>query len=243
MKRAPHRGRAVAAGAAAAALAGLGYAGWTWWRYGRPAAVTGAPDPLLDRFMPRYEVRERQETRVAAPPEITWAVARSLDLWRSPLVRGIFRARELLLGSEPGAAGRPSDFLAEVLALGWRVLAEEPGEELVMGAVTRPWEANVVFRGVPPEEFAGFAEPGYARIAWTLSVTPAGPAGSIFRTETRVATTDAESRRRFRRYWTLLSAGIVLIRYEALRLVRCEAERRARRAPVVELASPASSRG
>lgn len=35
----------------------------------------------------------------------------------------------------------------------------------------------------------------------------------MFRTETRVATTDPASRRRFRRYWTVFSAGILLIRF------------------------------
>jgi hypothetical protein len=50
----------------------------------------------------------------------------------------------------------------------------------------------------------------------------------VFRTETRALATDPESRARFRRYWTLVSPGIVLIRWEMLRLVKREAERRAR---------------
>ncbi|HEX6105945.1 MAG TPA: hypothetical protein VFZ26_10190 [Gemmatimonadales bacterium] len=226
MSRATHgTGRIVAAGTAAAALLGAGWLGATWMRYGRNATAHLTPDPLLDRFMPDYEVREQHQTVVAAPAETTWAAARGLDLLGSPLVRAIFRGRELLMGSRP-AAGPDRSFLDEVQALGWRVLAEEPGRELVMGAVTQPWKADVEFRGLPPEEFAGFTEPGYARIAWTLAVEPIGAGRSIFRTETRVATTDPDSRRRFRRYWTLMSPGILLIRRESLRLVRREAERR-----------------
>lgn len=122
----------------------------------------------------------------------------------------------------------PPDLLSEVLALGWRVLAEEPGRELVMGAVTQPWKADVEFRGLAPEQFAAFNDPGYAKIVWTLNVEPTGPDSSIFRTETRVLTTDAESRRRFRRYWSLVSPGVILIRYEMLRLIRREAGRRFR---------------
>jgi hypothetical protein len=182
----------------------------------------------LDRFIPAWEVRERHQTVVAAPAEVTWAAARALDLRQSPLVRAIFRARELLMGSAPTDRPACGDFVTEMLALGWRVLAEEPGRTLVMGAVTQPWKADVVFRGLPPEEFTRFAEPGYAKIAWTLEAEPCGVGRSIFRTETRVITTDPGSRRRFRRYWTLLSAGIRLIRYASLRLVRHEAERRAR---------------
>lgn len=216
----------LGAGAGAAALLGVGYVGTTWSRYGK-ASREGPRDLLLDQFVPAYEVREVHQTRVAAPVEVTYAAAEQLDFHRSALVKAIFKGREVLMGAGP-AARQPQSFLQEVRALGWRVLAEEPGRHLVMGAVTQPWKADVQFRGLGPEEFAAFNEPGYAKIAWTIAVEPNGPRGSVFRTETRVTTTDPESRRRFRRYWTMVSPGIVLIRREMLRLVRQEAERRTR---------------
>ena len=95
-----------------------------------------------------------------------------------------------------------------------------------MGAVTQPWRQEVHFHGLPAEEFVAFREPGYAKIAWTIEAEPVGPSSSVFSTETRVVTTDPLSRERFRRYWALLSPGILIIRYEILRLVRAEAERR-----------------
>ena len=67
-----------------------------------------------------------------------------------------------------------------------------------------------------------------AKIAWTIRADPLGLATSRFYTETRVATTDPEARKRFRRYWTLVSPGVRLIRRESLRLVRADAERRYR---------------
>jgi hypothetical protein len=226
--RAPRARRVIGAGAVTAALLGLGYVGVTWWRYGKQTSRNGPRDSLLHRFMPTYEVREHHETEVAAPAEVTYAVARELNLRRSALVQAIFRGREILMGSKTTEREQQQNFLTEVLGLGWRVLADEPGRELVVGAVTQPWEANVVFRGLAPEEFAAFAEPGYAKIVWTLAVDPVGQDRSIFRTETRVATTDPKSRERFRRYWSLLSPGILLIRYEILRLIRREAGRRIR---------------
>jgi hypothetical protein len=51
---------------------------------------------------------------------------------------------------------------------------------------------------------------------------------SIFRTETRAVATDPVARLRFRRYWSFLSPGIILIRRAMLAPVRAEAERRAR---------------
>ncbi|MBL9215880.1 MAG: hypothetical protein JNG83_10435 [Opitutaceae bacterium] len=217
-------------------LAGVGgalgsyviYAGMAWLGYGqasRPAEADG--DQLLDRFMPDFEVRESHRMRVAAPADVTLAAAGELDLFGLPLVRPVFRAREWLLGGEPPDPRRPRGLLAETRALGWEVLAEVPGREIVVGAVTRPWEANVIFRAVPPDEFARFCEPGFVKIVWNLRADPVDAGHCLFRAETRVIATDSAARARFRRYWAFLSAGIVLIRWLSLRPIRSAAERRA----------------
>jgi hypothetical protein len=215
----------VGEGAGAATLLSLAYIGASWARYGK-APRNRRRDSLLDRFMPAYEVLEVHETDVAAPAAVTYSAAHDLDLRRSGVIQALFRGRELLMRSTPTRREAQPTFLSEVQALGWRVLAENPGRELVIGAVTQPWKPNVEFRGLEPDEFVAFNEPGYAKIAWTIEVEPVGDQASIFRTETRVATTDPKSRRRFRRYWSVVSLGVVLIRYEILRLVKREASRR-----------------
>jgi len=216
---------AGAIGVAAGAVAG--YAGVTWLRYGHPALAKGdEADPLLDRFMPVYDIVERHHIQVAAGADITFAAACEQDLMAAPAVRTIVRAREVLLGSEPDTTTRPRGLLDFTRSLGWGVLAEVPGREVVMGAVTQPWKANVVFRALPPAEFAAFNEPDYVKIAWTLRADPIDADASIFRTETRAVATDAAARGKFRRYWSFLSPGIILIRWASLRPLKAEAERR-----------------
>jgi hypothetical protein len=204
----------------------LGYAGYAWLGYGS-AQVDRLPDPRLDHFMPVYEIAERHEIAVDAPATNTYAAECLVDLQDSPVIRAIFRSRELMLGASPGtdAASQPVGFLAQARSMGWGVLAEDPGREIVMGAVTQPWEPDVVFRAIPPEKFAAFQTPDYVKIAWTLDAEPTGPSTSIARTVTRVETTDPGSREKFRRYWATFSPGILLIRYQALGLVRASAER------------------
>ena len=107
------------------------------------------------------------------------------------------------------------------------MLAEEPDREIVIGAYTQPWHEQVTFHPLPPEQFAGFNQPGYVKIAWTLGAEPLGPNRSRLVTRTRAVATDPEARKRFRRYWSPMSAGIILIRYAGLPLMRKEAERRA----------------
>jgi hypothetical protein len=215
----------IAAAIAAATYGGL--AAWSWLRFGRAWRRTGDDgDPLLDRFMPDFDIVERHHIRVAAPAAVTLAAACELDLEQSALVRVIFRAREVLLGSRAPHRSLPRGLLPQVKALGWGVLAETQGQEIVMGAVTQPWQADVVFRALPPNEFAAFAEPGFVKIAWTLRADALDPHTSVFRTETRALATDPVSSARFRRYWSLVSPGIRLIRIAMLPLLKSEAERR-----------------
>ena len=217
--------------AAGAGLAAVGYAtyvGVTWARYGR----VSRPDPdeqdaLLDRFMPVADIVERHHTYVAAPAAVTLAVAQGMNLFDLPIVRAVFRGRELILRAEPGARPRRG-VLEEVQSLGWVLLAETPGQEMVLGAVTKPWEANVTFRSVTPEAFRAFNEPDYVKIVWTLRADAIGATQSIFRTETRALATDRSARAKFRRYWAFLSPGIILIRWLMLGPLRAEAERQAR---------------
>lgn len=220
---------AAACGAAAAAYAT--YVGITWFRYGNVTPPTAEEeDSLLDRFLPAYEIVERHQIRVAAPAAMTLDVARDTELQASPVVRTIIRAREVILGASPDDRRRPRGLLAETQSLGWGVLADIPGREVVVGAVTRPWEANVTFHALPPDQFAAFKEAGYVKIAWTIRADPITASESVFRTETRAFATDPTARARFRRYWSFLSPGIIVIRWAVLGPVKREAERRAREA-------------
>jgi hypothetical protein len=226
-------GKAATLFAGGLGIAAAGYSlfgAMTWLRYGKAKPATGEDaDELLDRFMPRYEICGRHKIRVAAPPQTTFSAAAETEFESSTLVRGIFRAREWILGSVPDTQARPHGLLAQTKSMGWGVLAEVPGREVVMGSVTKPWEPNPVFHPLPPGEFASFQEPGYVKIVWTLRADPAENGESMFRTETRAIATDPAARRKFRRYWALLSPGILLIRTMLLPAVKAEAERRAAR--------------
>jgi hypothetical protein len=234
----PTAARCVAA-AAGCVLAGYAaYAGMAWYRYGQITRPHDEDrDVLLDRFMPAYEVVERHHVRVHAPAAVVLEAAFEQDLQQSAIIRSIFKARELVLGATPDEVKRPRGLIAFCRSLGWGVLADETGHEIVMGAVTQPWVANVVFRPIAPGRFASFDEPDYVKIVWTLRADSVSDRESIFRTETRVATTDAGARAKFRRYWAFASPGIGLIRWLSLGPLKRDAERRARIATADELAA------
>jgi hypothetical protein len=208
------------------------YVAATWCRYGHVAqpARPENGDSLLDHFISTYEVVDCHHVRIIAPAEVTFSAACNMNLQQSAVVRAIFRGRELILGSEPAERPYPLGLVAQAKVWGWGVLAEKPGREIIFGAATQPWLANPVFRALSPDEFKTFHEPGYVKIAWTLRADPIDATRSVFRTETRVATTDPTSRAKFRRYWAFLSPGIILIRWFSLGPLKAAAERRARHA-------------
>jgi hypothetical protein len=224
--------RVILALVAVIAAAALGYGIYfvvTWINYGRVARNVSTPNgALLDQFLPTYEASEWHEARVAAPASVTYGVGKEVDPNRSPLVRAIFQARQSLMGGKGEAALPSRPLLQMTKELGWGVLAEVPGRVIVMGAFTQPWQAQVRFQALPPDQFAAFHQPGYVKIIWTIEADSVGPSQSVARTQTRVETTDPESRARFRTYWSKFSPGILLIRKQILEQIKSEAERQAR---------------
>jgi len=219
--------RWLATGIGLAAASYGTYVGVTWLRYGKVTSADGEnADGLLDMFMPKYEVVDRHRIRIAAPAEVALSAATEIDLESCAVVRGIFKGRELILRSKPDNRVQPRGLLAEVKSLGWGVLAELPGREIVMGGVTKPWEANPVFRASPLDEIDAFHEPRYVKIVWTPSADPSGNSETVIRTETRATATDPHARKKFRRYWSFLSPGIIVIRSVMLPAVKAQAERR-----------------
>ena len=165
----------------------------------------------LDEVLPEYHFRERHSIRVEAPPERVFAAVREVTLAEMPLARLLMRARGMHAGT-----GRP--VLEEAMRT-FAVLADEPGRELVIGSVGRPWLPRGGHHREGTADFRAFADPGYAKMAMNFRLE-----GPLLTTETRVLLTDAASRRRFRAYWLAIRPFSGLIRRFWLRAIRRRAE-------------------
>lgn len=217
-----------------ACLAAAGYAGLIAWHRRRYDTVHHVATPknfeLLDCFIPSPEVLEHHQAVVNAPADEVFEAAKHMQMTSSPMVRAIFKARELALGGVPDRREHPGPLVAQMQSIGWAVLAERPGSEIVLGAATVPWEANPVFCPIQPMLFEAFRAPGYVKIAWSLRAEPIDATRTRFHTETRVATTDAATKARFRRYWSYVAPGVELIRVAMLQSLKREIEHRRPRA-------------
>ncbi|HET8712355.1 MAG TPA: hypothetical protein VFM23_01580 [Gemmatimonadales bacterium] len=177
----------------------------------------------IERFIPAWDIRTCHETIVQAPADTVFGVAEHFDLQSIPLVRAIFWLRAKLMRAS-ATKRQPAGLAEETKRLGWGELMRRAGRELVMGAVTQPWQGDVKFTALPPNDFLGYAERDRVKIVWTIEAVPIEPALTLLRTETRVRAADQGGREKFLRYWRFARFGVVLIRWLHLPAVRRAAE-------------------
>lgn len=179
---------------------------------------------LIDRFLVDFDVREHHSIVVAAQPQDVYKVVRSLNLARPLPVLVLFAIRGLPRLITKRTPPKLRVTLDDLVETGFVVLAEEPGDEIVVGAVGKFWRPDSGFRPTRADEFVDFAEPGFAKAALNFSVEPLDGLQSRVSTETRVSCTDERARRNFLRYWTVIRPFSVLIRRLLLRSVKQAAE-------------------
>jgi hypothetical protein len=183
---------------------------------------------LLDEFLPAYDHAICVSRVFRAPPSEVLAAIANLDLFQLPLARVLLEARALpgrLADAQARRRGQvvaaepPTFRIRDLPARGWILLGERPGAELAYGQVGKVWKGagGVPGHPVTAENFAAFAEPGFAKLAESTLVTPYGAAACVLTAESRVALTDEDSRRRFRRYWVATGPFIRLMRPAIMR--------------------------
>jgi hypothetical protein len=173
---------------------------------------------FADDFLPAYDVSDSVGVIVDADPAQTWDALMMVDLIdvarHKPLVGVLGAARmlpelaaHLLHGERPPTAPERMR-LRDTVSLpaaegGWVLLGERPGETLALGLVGKFWRPVIAFKQVARDSFRGFAEPGYAKTVYELSVRGLDDGRTLLTGLMRTATTDDHARRWFRRYWTL----------------------------------------
>ncbi|WP_112273731.1 hypothetical protein [Lentzea terrae] len=191
------------------------------------------PSPLLaDQFAPRFEFGRTDHVVVDADPTSAFQAVHDLDLTdlHGFLVTAAVRLRELPETWRERNRRTPRQrtrLTINDLAAGsdWVLLGEQPGQEIVFGAIGKVWQPIV--KWVPVEEardFMDFAEPGYAKVVCSLSVLPYGQRRSLVSAEMRVVLTDPHAWLSFRRYWRISTPFIGVISRAVLRTVKHSAE-------------------
>ncbi len=209
--------------------------------------VTGSSAPtttLIDEAMPHYDVRTRHTIWVPTDVVTAYAALKAITWKEVRLIQPLMILRGLAGSGK--ANQEPSDLEQEAMPIfgggtadgGFLTLGERPDTETLIGTIGRFWEsdptASMRVGGSSirtRDEFAAFCAPGYAKCAMSFAARP-HDTGTVLVIETRVAGTDAEATRRFRRYWAALRIGEALLSRSMLAAVRRRIAREASERPV-----------
>lgn len=173
---------------------------------------------LLDALMPRYDMRASHDLVVdASVPDVYQAVLET-DLAESLVTKVLMAIRSL------GRRAQSSFRLGQLPATGaFFALGSDPPRELAAGVIGRFWSMEGAVIDGNRAAFEASLPPGMAKAIWSFRVDD-DAGGALLTTETRVLCSDDDARRQFLRYWTLVGPFSGIIRREALRLIRAQAQ-------------------
>ena len=180
----------------------------------------------LDEWVPAWQFEEFHSLRMRATPEQAYRAIREVTADEIFLFRALARIRNPVRRGQGEnilnpRAGRP--ILEEALAGGFRLLADDPPREVVLGTlviwdqVSLPTDANSLRELLQ--------RPGNAFAAINFRVRDDGNGWCTVTTETRTYATDDSARHAFARYWRVIYPGSWLLRYTWLRAVKKRAEK------------------
>jgi hypothetical protein len=195
-----------------------------------------ARELLIDRQLPQFQARTFSALVVDASTERTYRAIRALDPDQVgqtvPFMQLMVRLRDLpaRLGRAPRRAIEPASqaLTSEQYRQAFLLIDEEPGTEFIIGMIGKFMSpTQMEFHRFDPPQFAGFGEPGYGKVVISFLVLPYGSGRSLLCTETRTATTDLASARRFRRYWAVVGpfAGYIMRHWLTLAKQHAEQDR------------------
>ena len=183
---------------------------------------------LIDSFAPNPDAVETHSIAINASREEVYDALWTADLGGSLVIKLLLLLRSLpglvAHGFHPRPRNRKVTFQT-VIDSGFGVLAEEPGEEIVIGVTGRFWRPTGNLAPFNRDDFDQPLPAGIAHAVWNFSVSENDGGQTVLSTETRVMCGDVASRRKFRAYWFFVRPFSGLIRRLMLRSVKRVSEK------------------
>jgi hypothetical protein len=177
--------------------------------------------PRIDEFLPNHDFTAIYEIRVNAPPSLVYQCLLRSDFNELRMVRLLMTLRS---GKRLPRGRVPTDLRQRLQGAGFVILAEAPGEELVIGVAGRFWRPDGGrCMNLTADGFAGFSRSGYAKAAWNFKLRADPTESSVLSTETRIKCFGT-ALWKFRLYWSVVGPFSGLMRKEILKQVKIGAE-------------------
>jgi hypothetical protein len=192
----------------------------------------------IQKYLPQPMHSETLRIFVSANPAVAWEAARHHNMSSIPWVNFLFKLRtiaDIFHREKPEFGDTKKGVIDEIAEhnQGFIVLEENSGKDVVVGAIGKFWHLNIPFQQITPVGFQPFNEPGWAKVAWAISVEPYMN-GSTVCFDLRTAATDRASWVKLNRYYHVIGFFSRLIRrslmnrleYDLGRFVMADEKRR-----------------
>jgi hypothetical protein len=169
---------------------------------------------LIDKYFADFQFNEVHQTEIHAKPMDIYPIIKSIDFSRSKVIKLLFQLR--------GLPNRMCS-LEGFIEVGFTLLEENAGEEIVIGAIFHPLKFRPIV--VSPDKFREFDEKGHVKAGMNFLISRIDENRSLLSTESRVFCTSGKAKLVFTPYWLLIRRFSGLIRIMMLRLIKQEAEK------------------
>ena len=171
---------------------------------------------LIDDFLPDFEFGNSQKTEIKASPAAVFRGIKTFNMGDSTSIKWLFKMRGIPTGNLTISDFEKANF---------KILAEKPGEEIVLGLIGEFKSLTGGLVKIEPDEFGDFNHAGFIKAVWNFAIAETGDEKSCLTTEIRVHPTDANSLAKIKTYWGMLKPPSQMICKEILKLIKKQAER------------------
>jgi hypothetical protein len=201
-----------------------------------PPTTAPAHEPMmLDWLLPEFDASLAEHRVIDADPASVYRAVATVDMVEIPqgypAVRALFAVRGAAERLANALLGRPAPTvqangpmrLGDMPARGeWVKFSDDPPWELTFGVIGRFWGGETVWETIDAADFAASEQPGFAKIACSVSLRPYGSTRTLVSYETRTQAHDDDSRARFLRYWRVVRPGVAIVMRAFLQAVAKE---------------------
>jgi hypothetical protein len=174
----------------------------------------------IQKYLPHPMHSETIRIFVNANPGVAWEAARNYNMSSIPWVNMLFKLRtigDIFHHSKPEFGDTKKGVIDEIAEhdQGFIILEERPGKDVTIGAIGKFWHFNIPFKKTTSSQFRHFNEPGWGKVAWSISVEPFME-GSTICFDLRTSATDHESWIKLNRYYFVIGMFSKLIRHSLM---------------------------
>jgi len=180
----------------------------------------------LDHLIREPHLTEIDSALVRGSPARVWENVRHGALTQAWPVRALFALRSAFMRDDSSGTVCVDDMQSSEAAPGFQLLIDDPPRQFVVAAIGKVWQLRIPFVHVADvDAYAAFADPGYAKVAWAIRITPVEDRNTCrVEVELRVHATDEPAWRRFKRYFRVIAPFSRFIRRSLLRALDKEVD-------------------